>query len=760
MLDGFGSEAEVKMLRLQQWANTWQRNDPRVKVVIGVAGAGKTSYAMGEIERLLREGYKWNQIGFLSFSRAACREAAERASRVVGEDVERLQNDGWFRTIHSAAVRVLGIDTKIILDRTKEDDLEWFSDTLGVRPGGEKGTLGWLAAKRLELWDLSRSHLLPVMDPLHVILATCPEAARCLDIENPVNFDVAARWGQSRPGAPGQRFACEKTGFLSSDSSFLLLYKELLENGLSESRYGKRLATWPALRKSLIGNNLSASTSHLFNMAHLDTAYDVWARWGKDSGFLDMIVQYEKAKALYGRIDFADILLRMAGCEHQDDCTFAYAGALGQPTDVAVWLCDEYQDCGQLLDVASQRLWDGSESVYLLGDGYQSIYGFSGAQRGILGDWEKASRHRGERLVLNRTWRNPQSVLEWGEQVLSEDSEYESRKPFCEGEDGSVGLVEWYDFLQSLNKMAGHDTLIVARTWFNVQQITRALDERGIPWSSLGDETRSRWDCPAKIAFLLTMRALQAGEKISEQDWRRITDTLKQKQDGFEVFKRGVKSEWAKMACSCDPQKTLEELNDWGAGTGFVPLLKSGLWKDGMIGLLDTAIDRLGIAQVRKPSIRVGTCHSVKGLQARNVFCLATSTEMASTETEEEALCLRYVTITRASANYRLVVNQVDMARGKPQFWAAPKGYWQFDKEMEFLNERIEDPIPDPEVAREPEHLVREVRSNSNQPDRDTRHPGMRERTDDGPRDETTRQESDQDSETREEQDLEQWWNF
>ena len=84
--NGFGSEQEVRVARLKEWARLWRRDDPRVKVVIGVAGAGKTSYAMGEIERLLHEGVKWNQIGFLSFSRAACREAAERASRVVGED--------------------------------------------------------------------------------------------------------------------------------------------------------------------------------------------------------------------------------------------------------------------------------------------------------------------------------------------------------------------------------------------------------------------------------------------------------------------------------------------------------------------------------------------------------------------------------------------------------------------------------------------------------------------------------------------------
>ena len=37
-------------------------NDERWSVVIGCAGAGKTSYAMGLLEQALRQGRKW-QIG-------------------------------------------------------------------------------------------------------------------------------------------------------------------------------------------------------------------------------------------------------------------------------------------------------------------------------------------------------------------------------------------------------------------------------------------------------------------------------------------------------------------------------------------------------------------------------------------------------------------------------------------------------------------------------------------------------------------------
>ena len=74
-----------------------------------------------------------------------------------------------------------------------------------------------------------------------------------------------------------------------------------------------------------------------------------------------------------------------------------------------------------------------------------------------------------------------------GRTGASEDEDYESRQPFCEGDEGSVGLVDWFDFVQSLNRLSGHDTLIVARTWFNVQQVTGRWmngDSHGVHWAT------------------------------------------------------------------------------------------------------------------------------------------------------------------------------------------------------------------------------------------------------------------------------------
>ena len=129
--------------------------------------------------------------------------------------------------------------------------------------------------------------------------------------------------------------------------------------------------------------------------------------------------------------------------------------------------------------------------------------------------------------------------------------------------------------------------------------------------------------------------------------------------------------------------------------------------------LLDQAIERFGIDCVRDPGIRLGSCHSAKGLGARNVFVLSASTEKASGAAVDfyEDLFLKYVAITRTRENYRLVVDQMDLARGKPLFWAAPKGFREFVGLPEgAFRDRERDTDEDFEVGGEdPGSLDREV---------------------------------------------------
>jgi hypothetical protein len=302
--------------------------------------------------------------------------------------------------------------------------------------------------------------------------------------------------------------------------------------------------------------------------------------------------------------------------------------------------------------------------------------------------------------------------------------------------------------------------MILARTWFSLERVQKILNERGVPWASVAEKHNSKWQAPAKLAFVLVMRELLQEIPISEQDWRRVTEILPQKFNGNELFKRGEKAKWKKTACNHEPEKILTQLEDWGATPYFQQFATEGRWKTEMFLLIDHAIDKYGIDAVRKPRIRLGTCHAVKGMEAKVVYCLAASTEASQNADPREECCLKYVTITRTSADYRLVVDEADIARGKPIFWAAPSDYRGYDRKQEFIDERIADSKEDHRLADTPRDLLGEKPSDSIQQDGDTRPDGLRERENAGTGSENADRHSEPAAVAGEDPDIEEWWSL
>lgn len=75
--------------------------------VFGPPGTGKTTALLDVVERHLRRDVPAHEIGFMAFTRAAAREAKNRAIEVFPWlDRDDLR---WFRTIHSACYSLLGL---------------------------------------------------------------------------------------------------------------------------------------------------------------------------------------------------------------------------------------------------------------------------------------------------------------------------------------------------------------------------------------------------------------------------------------------------------------------------------------------------------------------------------------------------------------------------------------------------------------------------------------------------------------------------
>jgi len=139
--------------------------------IIGIPGAGKTTRAIDIIAKVRDRGFSLQEVGFCSFTRAARREAAQRACETFGVPLESLEREGWFRTIHSACARLLRLPRGCIVNF----DLDWLRDALHDRDldvvhDEEEDDL-WVSAWKgkgptrlaLTLWDVARNRLCPLL---------------------------------------------------------------------------------------------------------------------------------------------------------------------------------------------------------------------------------------------------------------------------------------------------------------------------------------------------------------------------------------------------------------------------------------------------------------------------------------------------------------------------------------------------------------------------------------------------------------------
>lgn len=147
-------------------------NSSQVARLIGGAGTGKTTELISLLGKISSLGISLREVGFSSFTRAARREAAERAAAAEGIDPRTLTDAGWFRTLHSAAFRCIGASKQQMLT----DDAasrRWIEEATGqaASPGGDElasdrgePVVVTDADRALTLWTFARNKLLSLAD--------------------------------------------------------------------------------------------------------------------------------------------------------------------------------------------------------------------------------------------------------------------------------------------------------------------------------------------------------------------------------------------------------------------------------------------------------------------------------------------------------------------------------------------------------------------------------------------------------------------
>lgn len=540
--------------------------------LIGAAGSGKTTELLRIMEAALPQlGNDPLRLGFASFTRAARSEAVGRASAAWRVPPSVLEQDGWFRTIHSTAMKCLGVGRgQLISDSQK--DIEWISNALGVR-------------------------LSTQIDD---------EAGKTRYIGDPV---VAAS-----------------------------------------------LNCWSLARTALVSLEDVVRRMRLIDDSVPDYA-----------AVVRTVEKYESQKRMDDRLDFNDLLLKFGGVYASPTSGMSRTTPQGSLPEVDAWLFDEQQDASPLLDLVCKRLVSAPTVrwCYVVGDPFQSIYGFAGSSAECFLGWPAAKER-----TMPKSYRCPAPILELGERCLRRmKNGYFDRKVAPADHEGRV--VELGD-LESAVSMAKPDEnwLFIARTNYQAKRIYAALHSNFKPcrWVKSPDGTTSRVD---------GLKALYALEKdvepITGRQWKNAMQLLpvvnKEKQ---RMLARGVKANWSESDSERWDRIFVSDLPSVGAEPELVELIRSGRW----VRLVDKGASwreqavRHGPELAAEPRISVGTIHAVKGAEADNVVVLTTSAQrieqgLENPDQADEEHRIAYVAVTRAKRNL-YVVNEGNRGRYVP----------------------------------------------------------------------------------------------
>ena len=164
----------------------------QIAQLIGGAGTGKTRELMACLDLALKQLHDPFSVGYVSFTRAACDEAATRAANQLDMPFGALRDEGWFKTLHGICYRALGVKGELVTDCAA--DRKWLEEALGVKatapvvPGEDseyEASDDGDAGRALQLWHACRNRLEPLR-PTWETADYCddqtPTYERCVEI--------------------------------------------------------------------------------------------------------------------------------------------------------------------------------------------------------------------------------------------------------------------------------------------------------------------------------------------------------------------------------------------------------------------------------------------------------------------------------------------------------------------------------------------------------------------------------------------------
>jgi superfamily I DNA/RNA helicase len=689
--------------------------------LIGAAGSGKTTELLRIMEGALPKlGNDPLRLGFASFTRAARAEAVGRAAAAWGVSPGTLSGEGWFRTVHSTAKRCIGVQAGQLIG-DKPADIEWITNAIGVKVStsideetGRQKFVGGLEGAALNAWDHARNTLLPLDEVVRrarrlddnvpdyaavVRIAERYEAAK--RIEDRLDFsDLLLRFTGLRVHPTDGVHRVTPEGDLPPVSAWL--FDEQQDASPLLDAACKRLVSAESVKWCyVVGDPFQCqpagtpvlTASGYKPIEDLDGDADSLVAYDTVSG--DYVAGCRFIKAW--RFAHADEMVRVIFDDrHCIDCTEnhkwfvlggkgfvrtqSYSGsqALRAGDEVPLFggvssrvvsierghtLADTELNGLPMVRVYSLEV--EKHHTYVTTNGIVTgncIFGFAGSSAECFLGWP-AEKEK----TMPKSYRCPKPILDLGERCLRRMYRgYFDRGVAPADHEGRV-----FDTDTEVPLVAARpdeDWLFIARTNFEASRLYASLHAAGKP---------ARWVKQAEGVSvrgqgLAALYALEKGKPVSGAEWGRAVELLPSVNKAKEpMMARGVKTGWAKRHADDWDVIFPNELEKVGATLPLVEKIRSGEW----CSLVDRGqewrrhAERWGADLASNSRIKVGTIHSVKGMEADNVALLTTtsrrveqSREDCQTQHDEECR-VAYVGVTRARRNL-YVINEG--RRGKP----------------------------------------------------------------------------------------------
>ena len=409
--------------------------------------------------------------------------------------------------------------------------------------------------------------------------------------------------------------------------------------------------------------SLNAWNLHRVTLKPLDKIVEHLRRMGDECQDITEVVsvaeKYESLKRLDDRYDFSDLLLRFAGIRCSPKHGIDKVTPEGELPPVQAWLFDEQQDASPLLDAVCKRLISGPmvKWCYVVGDPFQSIYGFAGSSSECFLAWP-AEKQR----IMPKSYRCPAAILQFGEECLKKMSPsggYFDRGVEPADHEGRVERLEDFEDIGSVIK-GDEDWLLIARTNYQASRLLGLCAALGIPARSV----KAPEEPTTRQRGLAALYTLEKGGMVPGKDWAAAVSLLPIKdRAGEECLTKGTKTRWkGNDETEQWDVVSLDDMEQIGGTKHLAGKISSGDWQmlvDYGVNFRKAAV-KYGLDRAMRPRIKTGTIHSVKGMEADNVIVLTTTSRRVedsarlSEEQSNEECRLAYVAATRAKK--RLVI--------------------------------------------------------------------------------------------------------